>query len=485
MVVLQAIVTLFTRFAGKIFSALFGWAVSALFGRTTKSEQTFYSVIVAAAAAWPLLVLGCVAPRVATFIVAFVPLSKTFDERFVRAVWIVLALAVPIVLGTVFARRAPPAVPPESRVKRLLRGFPLTVGIAGAFLVVLVITPIRKISSILQGLTDDNVPLIVKRDRYREVAELIRCVLEQHGFDLKPGRPGLGKRLPAVILKKFGGAAFRGFIPDELAYYTAPGFSVMLEPNGVLLRGDVRVTPRAHGLIAEAMSHADVFQTTDPAAQEIEREIKDVWKVYDENPAAHEGSTRLRSRVADISQEIADLSVEYDDWQILYREILQLSRALHGEKQLLSKNTPKEVSMPVEREHPPAQSANPARLEELPLAELVGNITEKAKLLVQKEVELAKTELKADLKAEVGMAKGLGIAAVALIFGIQMLLVSATFVLASYMDSWLAALVVGAPFLLIGIVAAIVGWNKRVKHPLDATRASMKESVEWAKNRLA
>jgi hypothetical protein len=254
--------------------------------------------------------------------------------------------------------------------------------------------------------------------------------------------------------------------------------------NGITLRGPEKATARAHGLIAEAMSHADVYQTTDADAQAIERRIREVWKVYDENPAAHAGSVTLRSRVHDLAGDIVDLNVAYDDWQILYREVLQLSRALRGETQLLSKYAPKEVPMPDERSAP-YRAENGAALDTLPLAELLGSITDKAKLLVQKEVELAKTEIKADLKSELGMVKSLAVAGIALMLGVQMLLVALAFVLAQYMESWLAALVVAAPFLILGIAAGLVGWSKRVKNPLEATRSSVKESVEWAKNRMA
>src|SRR4051794_38940233 len=104
MVMLQAIATLLTRSLGKIFSALFGWAVNALFGQTTAKEKTLYSVLVGAAAAWPLLVLGTIAPRVATLVLAFVPLTKTIASGFLRLVWVVLALAVPFIVGVAFSR---------------------------------------------------------------------------------------------------------------------------------------------------------------------------------------------------------------------------------------------------------------------------------------------------------------------------------------------------------------------------------------------
>ena len=49
MALLQALLALISKSASKILNALFGWAVRALFGQTTAREQTFLSVVVAAA----------------------------------------------------------------------------------------------------------------------------------------------------------------------------------------------------------------------------------------------------------------------------------------------------------------------------------------------------------------------------------------------------------------------------------------------------
>ncbi|MFL5454823.1 MAG: hypothetical protein ACJ78X_00325, partial [Myxococcales bacterium] len=92
MAILQALISLISRSAGKILNAAFGWAVLALFGRTTPKEQTVLSAVVAAAAAWPLLLVGVAFPKAMVFVVSFVPLSKSVPSGILRIVWIVLAL---------------------------------------------------------------------------------------------------------------------------------------------------------------------------------------------------------------------------------------------------------------------------------------------------------------------------------------------------------------------------------------------------------
>src|SRR5215470_13978484 len=132
MAVLQALLALVTRSLGRIMSAMFGWAVTALFGQTAPSEQTILSALVGAAAAWPVLLLGIVMPKIAVFVLGFVYLPEWVPPWVVRVVWIALAAAIPLAIGLTMALRRrrgqtlsrvdAPATQ-ESWIVRLLRGF--------------------------------------------------------------------------------------------------------------------------------------------------------------------------------------------------------------------------------------------------------------------------------------------------------------------------------------------------------------------------
>jgi uncharacterized membrane protein YqjE len=131
------------------------------------------------------------------------------------------------------------------------------------------------------------------------------------------------------------------------------------------------------------------------------------------------------------------------------------------------------------------QSGRPD-LRRLATRDLVGELARKASELARSEVALAKAEVKADLRSEIKMASGLGIAGLCAILTLALLLVSAVLAIveAGWAPGWLAALVVAAVVLAIGTIAGLVGWAKRVKTPLDATRRSLKEDVKWAKQRI-
>ena len=125
---------------------------------------------------------------------------------------------------------------------------------------------------------------------------------------------------------------------------------------------------------------------------------------------------------------------------------------------------------------PPARS--------LSMLELLRQLLQTTSLLVKKEVELARTELKADLQAQLVMGKRLAIAAVLALLGINLLLVAVVFALAHVMPGWLAALALGVLLLVVGGAIGLVAWRGRVSAPLAATRKHLKEDLEWAKEHL-
>ena len=343
MAVLQALLTFLSRSAGKLVNAVFGWAVVALFGQTTPRQKTLLSVVVGLAVVWPLLLLGIAVPRVAALALAFVPMSKQGPTELVRAIWVALALLVPLVVGLTVASKSPPDAPRESFAKKVLRGFPITLGLAAAFVITFVTVPVLRIAAMIKGRKDEHVPLVTSADVYREISDQLQKLFDRHQVDVCPAEPPWWLSAPTRILLKLGGRAFRGFVPARLSYWDGPALVVALYPNDLLLRGDRKTTAWVHGLVAEDLTRSAALQTFDPNAQQVEREIRRVWKVYAENPRAHAGAAPLLERVQEIAGELKSVDLPYEEWSILYRQCVQLERALEGKPQLLSGETEEET----------------------------------------------------------------------------------------------------------------------------------------------
>ncbi|GAC1346987.1 MAG: hypothetical protein NVSMB23_25540 [Myxococcales bacterium] len=524
MAILQALLNFIRGSAGKALNAIFGWAVLALFGQTSKTEQTVLSALVASAAAWPLLVFGVAFPKVVLFLVAAVPLIGKVPPLALRLVWVALALLVPVVVGIAVAARSPPDRLPEPTWKKLLRGFPITLGLAAAFLLMLVIAPCQRMRLGVKGWKMARIPLIAKQEVNDDIADAMLATLAAHGIFLGRAQPGWTLTAPTRVLQKLGGRAFSSMVGERIHFLRGATLEIAQPGNEMLLRGKDSELARAHALAAEVLAPRDVLQVFDPRAQSLEKQIKRVWSVYADNPRAHVRAPVLRARRDEIARELFETSLEYDEWQVVYRELLQLDRALRGEPALLASVTaasvaansvttnsvaikfkeermepkkpgseaggippPAAVPLPPPRRDAgvPLRRSTPASVEELSNRELIAQTLGNATLLVKKEIELARAELRADLKSEVAMVKGLGIAGLCALCTLNLILVCLVLALGTVMPEWASALVVAAVVLALGSIAGVVGWGKRVKDPLSATRRTLKEDLQWAKERIA
>lgn len=482
MALLQALIAYIGKSAGKILNAIFGWAVIALFGRTAPRQHMLLTGVVGMAAVWPLLLVGIAFPKLAALVLAFVPLSAQVPTWAVRIVWIALALAVPLIVGWVIAAKAAPGTVDEHFVTRMMRGISVTLGIAGAFLLMFITVPALRIASAMRGRKDEHVPLITDGDDYLRAADEIDRVLQRHGLGAMRSEPSWWLAAPSHVLQKLGGKALRGYFPTHLAYWKGPDLEIALYPSDILIRGKNHETAWTHGLLDEAFAEGPGLMTHDAATQDLERQISRIWALYRERPRDHEGSTALLGRLHDVAREIGRLKADYDQWQVVYRKAVQLGLALRGEPQLLestSSAAPREEleEAPTTRVRRPHADASVRQL----VGDLAGRVTELGKL----ELQLARAELRDDARRELAAAKTIGVAGVLALLGVNVLAVAGAFALALLMPAWGAALLVGGVLCAAGATLGGVTWSRRLRAPLEKTRETLEEDVKWAKEHLA
>jgi uncharacterized membrane protein YqjE len=479
MAIVQALVALIGRSFGKILGALFDWAVVAIFGYASGTERIFLAALLAAAGAWPLLLFGIVAPKVATLVLAFVPVPAWIPAATIRWVWVGLTLAVPLAVGAAMATRQPTDQPRRSWPTRLLRGFPITVGLSGALFLTLVTVPVLRLVSAVRRRKDAQAPMVTDATSYREVARRIEVILEEHRR-VRRVRPPWWLTAPLRLLSAVDHDAFQSRIPADLAYFEGSDLVLALYPSGLLIRGRPAALALAQGLIVEGLSDLDVWQTSDPRAQALEGRIARVWQT-----ALAIGPVRggpiAGEPLQEIIRAIEQLPVEYDDWQIVYRKALQLGRVLDGEPQLLVGLTHTEGTMRRHDDRAPSDGND----REPSTAHLVGAIGNQLLEIARIEVELLRAELASDARSGLRALVGLAVAAVAALAGLNLLLVAIVLALATIIPGWLAAAVVAAVVLGAGAVAGYVGWRQRPRSPLPLTRKSLKEDWEWLKAQLA
>ena len=330
MVLLQVLLAFLRRSLGKIFQAIFGWAVLAVFGHVGKREKALLSVVIGAAASWPILVLGVAFPRAVAFLVTLLPIPEGVSKEVVRAVWIVAALAIPLIVGATFGRRAGDRSRRLSWFRSLLLGFPATLALAGAFLIVCVSVPAGKLAARLSRKRQEEVVLITPPRRYHAVAAEIRDALAAGGLPVEPAAAAWHLRALSAILRTLGGEILGALVPSRLEFFRGSGLEVTLYPGSVSLLGPERAGARAHALIAARAPRTPALQTTSPEAQRVEAVIRKLWREHERGPKG-----RRDRELRDLFSMIAEVEADYEDWETLFRQGLQLTLELRGDANLL------------------------------------------------------------------------------------------------------------------------------------------------------
>lgn len=484
MAIVQALVAFIGRSLGKILGALFDWAVIAIFGYASGTEKTFLAALLAAAGAWPLLLFGIAAPKVAAFVLAFVPVPAWVPPSVIRWIWVGLTLAVPLAVGAAMAARQPADQPRRSWPARLLRGFPITAGLSGALLITLVTVPVLRLVSAVRRRKDVQAPIVTDATSYREVARRVVTILGEHGRPVRRVRPPWWLTAPLRILAGVDHDAFQSRIPSDLAYFEGSDVVLALYPSGLLIRGRPDALALAQGLVVEGVSDLEVWQTSDPRAQDIERRIARFWRAAQ---ATGRPDPTAGESLHEIVRAIEKLPAEYDDWQIVYRKALQLGRVLDGQPQLLAglihagPGHKEETTMP-RHDHRARQNGS----DHAPSTpHLIGAIGNQLLELARTEVDLVRAELASDARSGIRTLVGLGVAVAAALTGLNLLLVALVLALTTIIPGWLAAVIVATVVFGAGAIAGCVGWMQRPRSPLTLTRKSLKEDWEWLKAQLA
>ena len=129
--------------------------------------------------------------------------------------------------------------------------------------------------------------------------------------------------------------------------------------------------------------------------------------------------------------------------------------------------------------------------DELSFPDLAHRLKDTVRLLVQKQVELAKQEAREDLRITVRGVILLAAGAALLLFAVVCLLIALTAATALLLASliggnplWLAGVIWLVVFATAGAICLLLGKQRIRTRPLNLTRATLQENVEWARQRL-
>ena len=129
-----------------------------------------------------------------------------------------------------------------------------------------------------------------------------------------------------------------------------------------------------------------------------------------------------------------------------------------------------------------AEPPTSAELREASTSDIVREALDDARELIRLEVEIAKQEVKAEIRQAKRAAMGF---VVALALGLVGLSVLAVAIVLAFGGTVVAALVIGGILVVIAGVAALVGYAMLPRPPLEAVRERLTTEVHQLKERVA
>jgi hypothetical protein len=338
MAILAGLLGFIGRFAGKVLTTTLGWASILLFGRVPGDRQIVLAFITFGSVVWAALAVGVVLPYVGAFLVAAVPAPGMISEDWLRLAMLIGALTVPAVVGIASLFVVEPASRPKGLdiAVQVLRGYPLSAALAVTLVLLALVGIARFVHHLTLRWTEAHVPVVVRPGGYERVVADLERALDDAGLAVsRRSAPGV-LAVPGRLLGAIAGPGIRSLVPEQLVELAGAGIEIGLYPSDIAISGDKTSVARARAAIASRLVATEAWMTTSAESQEIEQRLERLAAarrpggepgaaaVSDGDAAPLDIPAELRS----IDQALAVLPVPHDEWEVLYRQRLQVERDL-------------------------------------------------------------------------------------------------------------------------------------------------------------
>jgi hypothetical protein len=328
--ILATLLAFGSRFAGKVLTTALGWAGTLLFGRVPASRQYVVLAITFGSVIWLVLLVGIAIPDVGTFLLLLVPPQQVVPEAAIRLAMLIGALIVPAIVGGLVLWLSPPARRHgRAAVLTVLRGYPLTALLAVLLIFLAGLAVWRRARSFARRWTDAHVPMMVKAGGYDAVAADLDTALSAAGLDVAPRPAPAAMSMPARWLAAVAGGS-GDLVPDHLVQLHGPGLDILVYPSDLLVSGKPQDVARARAAMASRLVTSAAYLTITAEGQAIEDRLAALARPLDADSGPPRFDDHVRAELEAIDGQLATAPVSYEEWEVLYRQRLQVERDLRA-----------------------------------------------------------------------------------------------------------------------------------------------------------
>jgi hypothetical protein len=331
---LAGILGVIGRFAGRVLTTTLGWASSLLFGRVPQNRQIVLALITFGSVIWAAFVVGIVLPDVGAFLVAIVPAPDAIDRAWIRVAMLIGALIVPAVVGgaTLFIVDPGNRLHGRALAEQVLRGYPLCAALAVTLLILAGVGIVRFIHHRAIGWVDVHIPIVVHPGGYERVVADLERAIDDAGMAVERRPAPLLLAIPGRILGRIAGPGIRSLVPTRPVELVGRDLEIGLYPSDISIGGKQAIVARARAAIATRLTSTAASMTTSAEAQAVELMLERMTRarVAGAEPGTAEtvDLATAGTTLAAIDRQLATLDLPHDEWEILYRQRLQVERDL-------------------------------------------------------------------------------------------------------------------------------------------------------------
>lgn len=502
MAVISLLLSFIGRKIGSIIQAIFGWSVTALFGKLPAKKQLAVTVALVLSIAWPLFVIGLFFPAVAGWALAFLPLESWLGPLPLRITWMVLAVIAPPIVG-LLVRWASPS-PKGTAFRSALTGYPLAVGFFVSFFVTAVTVPVVKIVTFFRRQTDTHVYVQPRAGQYHDVVRELAEACARAGLVPEIEPPPRSMMVATTVLRVLAKGAVSPIVAEELLSVKAEGLQMIVYPSDLLIRGEPKSVARVRAMMTRTDLDADAYLVGSEEGQRVQDELGRLLDVIRRHE--REGmkvGAMAQQRLTEVWKGMNEMELPFEEWVMLESiarrverrlavehgdgEVMPLDEVEDGIAKIAAKANGEQVQESIQHKeittmsnvHPPPERL---ALEEASTADLVREALDEAKELVRLEIEIAKNEVEKEIAQAKKAAVGFGVALAA---GVLVLCLLAVALVLALGGTPLAALGVAGGLLVVGAIAAFAGYSVLPKKPLEVTRHRLKSDVTQLKEHIA
>jgi hypothetical protein len=334
MAILAALFAFGSRFVGKILTTALGWASTMLFGRVPAKRQYLLLGITFGSVIWIVLLVGVLLPDVGTFLLVFVPDQDIVPDTTIQLMMLIGALVAPAVIGAITLLLSPPeGRTAGSAVATVVRGYPLTALLAVLLVFLAGLAVGRKAVSLARGWTDAHVPLVVLPGKYDAVAADLDAAVTAAGLDVEPRLAPAYLAMPARWLAAVAGTSAASLVPERMIRLQGRDLDILIYAMDLLVSGKPKAVARARAAMASRLTTSAAHLTVSAEAQAIEDRLAGLAGRGDATsseakPRPFDDETAAAFEAID--KELASIQVPYEEWEVLYRQRLQVERDLRA-----------------------------------------------------------------------------------------------------------------------------------------------------------